>query len=312
MTNLGPVLDTEPRRLGIAMASGLLGELRPLVHRFRWGQFEVTTILDGVQRRDGISPPFGIDQSADTVRSHALANKLPTDALENSFTPTLVNTGRELVLFDTGNGAGRRSSGAGYLRERLSLAGYRPEDVDVVAFTHVHPDHINGVREGSELAYPNARYVIGEREFDVWSDGQNIPERRADNLALFNALMPPLAAKMTFLRPGQDVVSGIRAIDAYGHSLGHLAFMVESEGKALLIWGDVTNHFALSLQRPHWHAAMDDDRGRAAETRTRVLDMVATDNILAIGHHMPFPAVGYVERAAEGYRWLPLTYQLSV
>ena len=190
------------------MGSGLLGELRPLVHRFCWGQFEVTTILDGVQRRAGISPPFGIDQSADAVKARASANKLPTDALENSFTPTLVNTGRELVLFDTGNGAARRGTGAGYLRQRLSLAGYRPEDVDVVAFTHVHPDHINGVREGDELAYPNARYVIGEREFEVWSAGQEIPARRADNLALFNALIKPLAEKMTFLRAGQDVVGG--------------------------------------------------------------------------------------------------------
>lgn len=294
------------------MASGPLRELRSLVHRFRLGQLEITTILDGAQRRDGISPPFGIDQPADTVISHALANKLPTNALENSFTPTLVNTGRELVLFDTGNGAARRPTGAGYLRERMSLAGYRPEDVDVVAFTHAHPDHINGVREGDEVAYRNASYVIGEREFDVWSSGQSIPERRADNLALFNELIPPLSAKMTLLRPGQDVVGGIRAIEAFGHSLGHLAYMVESDGKALLIWGDVTNHFALSLQRPHWHAAMDDDRELAAKTRKRILDMVATDNILAIGHHMPFPAVGHVEREGEGYRWLPLTYQLRV
>ena len=294
------------------MASGLLGELRPVVHRIRLGHLEITTILDGAQRRDGISPPFGIDQPVDTVKSHALANKLPTSALENSFTPTLVNTGRELVLFDTGNGAARRANGAGFLRERLSLAGYRPEDVDVVVFTHVHPDHINGVREGDEVAYPNARFAIGEREFDVWSSGQTIPERRAENLALFNELIPPLTPKMTFLRPGQEVVGGVRAIEAFGHSLGHLAYMVESDGKVLLIWGDVTNHFALSLQRPHWHAAMDDDRQLAAQTRKRILDMVATDNMLAIGHHMPFPAVGYVEREGEGYRWLPLTYQLSV
>ena len=294
------------------MAIGLLGELYPLVHRFRLGQLEITTILDGAQRRDGISPPFGIDQPADTVMSHALANKLPTNALENSFTPTLVNTGQELVLFDTGNGAARRANGAGYLRERLSLAGYRPEDVDVVAFTHVHPDHINGVWEADEVAYPNARYVIGEREFDVWSGGQAIPERRADNLVLFNEVISPLATKMTFLQPGQDVVGGIRAIEAFGHSLGHLAYMVESDGKALMIWGDVTNHFALSLQWPHWHAAMDDDRELAAKTRKRILDMVSTDNILAIGHHMPFPAVGYVERVREGYKWLPLTYQLRV
>ena len=282
------------------------------VHRFQLGQFEVTTILDGAQRRDGISPPFGIDQDECVVSALARDNKLPVHAFENTFTPTLVNTGKELVLFDTGNGASRRSSGAGFLRNRLSLAGYKPEDVDIVAFTHMHPDHINGVWEGDQPAYPNARYVMGQREFDVWSKGDAIPERRADNRALFLRLISPLAEEMTFLAPGNDIAGGIRAVEAFGHSLGHMAYMIESDGKALLIRGDVTNHYALSLQRPDWHAAMDDDRVLAVTTRKRILDMVATDNLLAIGHHMPFPAVGYVERMGGAYRWLPLTYQLKV
>jgi glyoxylase-like metal-dependent hydrolase (beta-lactamase superfamily II) len=283
-----------------------------LVHRFQLGQFEVTTILDGAQRRDGISPPFGIDQDEHVIGALAHANRLPVHAFENTFTPTLVNTGKELVLFDTGNGASRRSSGAGFLRERMNLAGYQPEDIDIIAFTHMHPDHINGVWEGDQLAFPNARYVMGQREFDAWSKGDEIPERRAENRALFLRTIPPLADNMTFLASGNDVATGIRAVEAFGHSLGHMAYIVESAGKALLIWGDVTNHYALSLQRPDWIAAMDDDRELAVKTRKRILDMVATDNLLAIGHHMPFPAVGFVEETAGAYRWLPLTYQLRV
>lgn len=291
------------------MSAALLGELRPLVHRFLLGQFEITTILDGALRRDGISPPFGIDQSVDTVSALAQANNLPRSGFENTFSPTLVNTGRDLILFDTGNGVARRSNGAGFLRERLNLAGYKPEDVDIVAFTHVHPDHIGGVWEGEREAYPNARYVIGAREYDAWSKGDEIPERRSENLALFQRLIPPIAQKMTFLQPGQDVVSGIRTVEAYGHSLGHLAYLVESAGRSLLIWGDVTNHFVLSLQQPDWQAAMDDDREMAVQTRRRILDMVATEKLLAIGHHMPFPAVGYVDRLANAYCWVPMTYQ---
>jgi glyoxylase-like metal-dependent hydrolase (beta-lactamase superfamily II) len=292
------------------MPASLMGELRPLVHRFLLGQFEVTTILDGALRRDGISPPFGIDQSIETVATLAQTHTLPTSGFENTFSPTLVNTGQELVLFDTGNGAARRSNGAGFLRERLGLAGYKPEDVGIVAFTHVHPDHIGGVWEGDGEAYPNARYAISAREYDAWSKGDEIPERRSENLALFQRLIPPLAEKMTFLQPGQDVVSGIRTVEAYGHSLGHLAYLVESAGEPLLIWGDVTNHFVLSLQQPDWQAAMDDDREMAVKTRRRILDMVATDKLLAIGHHMPFPAVGYVDRLEDAYHWVPITYQV--
>jgi len=294
------------------MTSERLDHLSNPVYRFRLGRFEITTIRDGAQRREGVSPPFGIDQDGHVVSALAQANKLPIHAFENTFTPTLVSTGTELVLFDTGNGAQRRSSGAGFLRERLGLAGYTPEDIDVVAFTHMHPDHINGAWEGDQPTYPNARYVMGQREFDAWSSGDDIPARRADNRSLFLRLIPPLAEKMTFLAPGEDIVTGIRAVEAFGHSLGHMAYMIESDGAVLLVWGDVTNHYVLSLQRPHWHAAMDDDRAMAVRTRQRILDMVARDDMLAIGHHMPFPSVGYVERSGTAYRWLPLTYQLRV
>jgi glyoxylase-like metal-dependent hydrolase (beta-lactamase superfamily II) len=292
------------------MTAAMKGPLRPLVNRFKLGSFEVTTILDGAQNRDSVRPPFAINQPAATVSEHAHRNLLPDTWFENTFTPTLVNTGRELVLFDTGNGALRRDVGAGFLRERLSLAGYRPDDVDTVVFTHMHPDHIGGAWEDDAPAYANARYVMGRHEFEVWSSGDGIPDRRAENRTLFQRLIPPLAQKTTFLEPDDEVVSGVRAVKAFGHSLGHMAYSVESDGQTLLIWGDTTNHFAFSLQQPDWHLAIDDDPEQAAATRKHVLDMVATDRMLAIGHHMPFPAVGYVERHGGGYRWQPAAYQL--
>ncbi len=292
------------------MTSAMLGEFRPLVYRFQMGSFELTTILDGAQTRPGINPPFCIDQGAETIAAHAWANLLPADQFENTFTPTIVNTGKSLVLFDVGNGQMRRDAGAGYLRDRLSLAGYRPEDIDVVAFTHVHPDHIGGVREADAPAFPNARYVIGEVEFDEWSRGDRIPPQRSENRDMFLRLIVPLAENMTFLKPGDDVVAGIRAVEAFGHSLGHMAYLVESDGKAALIWGDVTNHYAFSLQKPEWQVAFDDDKERAIATRKRILDMAAADRLTIIGHHMPFPAVGYVENLNGAYRWLPASYQL--
>ena len=294
------------------MTAAMLANLRPVVHRFQLGSFEITTILDGAQIRQGISPPFGADQSAETIAAHATANLLPADKFENTFTPTIVNTGAALVMFDTGYGAMARESGAGHLRERLSLAGYRPEDIDIVAFTHVHPDHIGGVREGDALALPNARYVIGQVEFDEWSRGDKIPPQRKENRDMFKRLIVPLADNMTFLDPGDDVVAGIRAVEAFGHSLGHMAYLVESDGKSVLIWGDVTNHYALSLQKPQWQVGFDDDKDQAIATRKRILDMAATDRLTIIGHHMPFPAVGFVENLNGVYRWLPASYQLRV
>ena len=294
------------------MTAPLLGNLRPPVHRFKLGSFEVTTILDGAQIRPAISPPFAIDQDADTIAAHARANLLPSDKMEHMFTPTIVNTGKSLVLFDTGNGAMRRDAGVGLLRDRLALAGYKPQDIDIVAFTHVHPDHIGGIREGDDLAFPRARYVIGETEFNEWSRGDRIPPQRKENRELFERLVVPLADKMTFLKPGDDVVAGIRAVEAFGHSLGHMAYLVESDGDVALIWGDITNHYVFSLQRPDWPVAFDDDKDQAVATRKRILDMAATDGLAVVGFHMPFPAVGFVEVLNGVYRWLPASYQLNV
>ncbi len=122
----------------------------------------------------------------------------------------------------------------------------------------------------------------------------------------------PLAEKMTFIKEGATVVPGITAMEAFGHSPGHLVFHLESEGKRLMITGDTANHYILSLERPDWEVRFDADKTKAASTRKRVFDMIATDRLPFIGYHMPFPAVGFVEKRGQGYRFVPETYQFEV
>lgn len=293
------------------MPSDMKGVLRPSIYRFRLGGFEITNVLDGISQREGLHPMFGADQPAEVVQRHAAANRLPPTRFEHSYTPTVVNTGRALVLFDTGNGAMRRAAGVGNLRPLLQDAGYAPEDIDIVVITHCHPDHIGGLLEGDEPAFPNARYVFGAVEFDFWRRGE-VPEARKANRALFMNVALPLADRATLVAPDQEVVPGIRSVEAYGHSAGHMAWHLESLGQRLLLWADVTNHYVVSLQRPEWHVQVDDDKHRAVAARRRILDMVATDRLWAIGYHMPFPAVGAVERTQDGYRWVPASYQLNL
>lgn len=294
------------------MVSKQQGVLRPSLYRFKLGGFEVIAILDGVMVRDGLHPMFGADQSSATVAALAKANRLPGDRFEHPFVPALVDTGAELILFDTGNGQPRREAGVGKLRPLLTEAGYRPEDIDVVVITHGHPDHIGGLVEDGKPAFPKARYVFGEREFAAWTKNQNIPESRQQNRDMFMKIAAPLGNQATFVNPGDEVAPGIRAVEAYGHSPGLLAYHIESDGRRLLLWADVANHYVVSLQRPQWHVGVDDDKAMAAATRQRILDMVAAEELWVLGHHMPFPSLGLVEKTADGYHWVPATYQFNL
>ena len=290
----------------------MLQSIRPIYQRFTFGETEVTTILDGTHVRSPLNPPFAMDKDETELEEIGRANRLPWDLFENSYTPTLIKVGDELVLVDVGFGQGGRESGTGHLRERLREVGHAPEDVSIVVFTHVHPDHILGVNEGDGLAFPNARHMIGRREFDAWLSGDEIPSRRDANRQMFMELIVPLADRLTFLEDGDQVVSGLTAEAAYGHSVGHLMFRLESAGKQLLVWGDVANHYVYSVQYPESPVGFDDDRSSAAATRKRVLEMAATDELLICGHHMPCPSVGYIERSGAGYRWVPASYQLWI
>ncbi len=292
-----------------AASAPMLGVSRPNHHRVKLGNFEVTTILDGAIQLDGPHPIFGQNVEAADVQKLAEENFLPGTRMEIGFTPVIINTGSALIMFDAGNGAGRRPN-AGKLAATLAAAGYSADQIDIVVLTHFHPDHIGGLMEDGKPLFPNARYVTAQAEYDFWSPKEMAEGNMARVGKLVQSNVIPLAEKMSFLSPGADVVTGVTAVDATGHTPGHMAYHVESEGSRILLWADLTNHYVASLQRPDWHVRFDMDKEKAAAARKRVLDMVAADRIPATGYHMPFPAVGYVEKGGDGYRWVPASYQL--
>ena len=292
-------------------AAAKLGNAHPTFYRFKLGDFEITTVWDGAIQLDGPHPIFGQNVKAQEVEDLAAANFLPRKRMEISFTPIIVNTGKEIIVFDSGNGVARRPKGAGKLAKALNTAGFKADQVDIVIITHCHPDHIGGLMEGGKPLFPNARYYIGVDEYNFWSK-QPVDGKLGRVAKIVQSNVVPLAEKMTFLNPDKSVVSGITAIDAFGHTPGHMAYHLESSGKRMLLWADTTNHYVASLQRPDWHVRFDMDKEKAAATRKRILDMVAADRIPATGYHMPFPAVGFVEKRGATYRWVPASYQLNL
>ena len=112
--------------------------------------------------------------------------------------------------------------------------------------------------------------------------------------------------------PGGSPASGVTAVEAFGHTPGHLTYMIESQGRQLLIAADFANHYVWSLAYPNWEVRFDMDKSAAAATRVKLLDMMAADRIPFVGYHMPWPAVGYVDKHDGGYRYVPESYQLSL
>ncbi|GEO85170.1 MBL fold metallo-hydrolase [Ciceribacter naphthalenivorans] len=284
----------------------------PETHRFKVGNFEVVVVKDGARASGKPQAIFGIDQTPDAVGELLQANFLPPDNFVNSFAPVLVNTGSDVILFDTGMGEGGRANGLGRLVEGLTAAGYTREDVSIVVLTHMHGDHIGGLMEGGQPAFPNARYVTGQVEYDFWVDPARAGTPAEGGHKGVLAKVKPLADKMTFIVDGGDVVSGITGMAAFGHSPGHMIYRLESEGRQLVLAADTANHFVLSLQKPEWEVKFDMDKTAAAATRRRVFDMISTDRLAFLGYHMPFPAVGYVEKVDTGYRYVPKSYQFDI
>lgn len=305
---------------GVALGAGLgssglahaaadkQGPMSAPVARYNVGSFEINTLLDGAVSVGDPQKTFGMNVDADTFASESADNFIPADSFKAFFTPTLVNTGSELILFDTGVGEGGRPA-RGNMRAALESAGYTPEQVDVVVLTHMHPDHIGGLMEGGAPAFPNARYVTGQKEYDFWAamdpEANGVTKLMAKNVK-------PLADKMTFLGDGGSVASGVTAMAANGHTPGHMVYMLEDGGQQLVLAADLANHYVWSLAYPDWEVRFDMDKAAAAATRKSVLGMLASDRIPFVGYHMPFPAVGYVATNGSGFRYVPASYQLSL
>lgn len=277
-------------------AAPLMGPSFAQHRRFSLGNFEVTTLLVGTRPREEPQTIFGMNVSADEFADVSADNFLSTTEAQFFFTPTIVNTGAELILFDTGLNAGA-------ITAALASAGYTPDQVDVVVLTHMHGDHIGGMMNDGAPTFANARYVMGQVEFDHWA---GTGQERFDNM------VRPFAEKTTFIGDNTDVVSGITGLAAFGHTPGHMVFRIESEGEGLMLFADLANHPVWSLARPDWEVRFDADKAAAAATRRKVLGMIAADRLPAIGYHMPFPALGFIETATNGaeFRWVPEAGQM--
>lgn len=272
------------------------GKPKGRAHTIKLGEFEVTTILGGASSSDDPIATFGVGADPAEFQALAEANFIPSDRTGSSFTPTIVRTPDALVLFDTGmTPPGTAAS--------MAMAGIAANDITHVVLTHMHGDHIGGLMDGGNATFANAQLIVPKAENDYWA---------ANPAEAYTAKVVPLLDKARFIADGDEIVPGIKAEAAFGHTPGHTTYLVESQDQKLLISGDSFNHYVFSVQRPDWHVRFDVDKDMGVATRTKVLARLAQDRIPFIGYHMPFPAIGFIAPNGEGsFRFVPATYQFG-
>ena len=309
-TVLGAGMMALSAPLPASAAAPMLGGQAPGWYRFKVGSFECTVVSDGVIDLSPAHPTFGGSVATEAQVQDALrAAFLPTDRIPAQINCLVVNTQREIVLLDAGAGASRLfGPGAGGVTQAIAAAGIRPEQVDVVAFTHAHGDHCWGIADGAGRdVFPEARFAMTGTDLDFWTAEANLsmPEPMRGLIATTRDVVLPRRARFSAIAANAEIVPGIRAISTPGHTLGHVSYHVESERQRLLVMGDVANHHVLALMHPDWPFGFDADPAMATATRRRVLRMAAAERLQILGYHFPFPGLGHVETRGSGFAFTP-------
>jgi glyoxylase-like metal-dependent hydrolase (beta-lactamase superfamily II) len=277
-------------------------------HHFQVGSVRCTVLSDGYY---AYPTSWFFPNAEPAALHHALGQRrLPQDDVLSPYTCLLIETGRYVVLVDTGGGEGSSTTGA--IRARLEVAGIRPRDVDTVILTHAHPDHIGGATDlFGRPAFPNARYVLSEREWEFWTGaradlrGLRVPEEaKATIHSGARRCLGSLRHQIEAVDGEAEVVPGIRVLPAPGHTPGHLAVLVSDEGQHLLNLGDAAVH-PLHLAQPCWENGFDLAADAAVATRRRLLECAASENMRVMAFHFPFPSVGRIAAAQGGWEWSP-------
>lgn len=282
----------------------------PGFHRVLLGDFEITALSDGT-----VKLPVTKLLHGHTEKNRAeLKRNFLGEEVDTSVNAYLINTGSKLVLVDAG-AAGLFGPTLGNVMSNLKAAGYKPEQVDAVLITHMHPDHVGGLMAGEQRAFPNATVHIDKKDVDYWLSKANMDAAPEDKKGFFQGAMasvnPYLAAgKLKTFEGDTELVPGIKSSATYGHTPGHSVFVVESKGQKLVLWGDLMHVAAVQFKDPTVTIAFDSDSKAARKQREKAYADAAKNGYLVAATHVSFPGMGHLVKSSsgKGYTWLPINY----
>ena len=290
---------------GAALAKAPFAKTQtPYFYRLPVGKFQATIVSDGPLPLGEPSATFrGITK--EDVAKALTENFLPADNVVLEQNALVLNTGSRLVLFDSGMGTSKAfGPTTGRLLASLRQAGINPDQIDDVICTHAHIDHVGGLASATGKRYfRNATVHLSKADYDFWTDEKKLTGDLKPFIAHARQNLLPYKNRLKFVEDGKDVVPGVQAMAAPGHTVGHTIFVIKSENAALVFIGDTTHHQILLTERPRTEFAYDTDPKLAVQTRLKVFDMLTKDKLPFVAYHFPWPGVGHIARQGDGFRF---------
>ena len=286
----------------------------PYFYRFKIGNMEATVISDGSLP---LGPPGDafLGLTKDEITRQLTDNFLSPTSVTLEQNILVLNTGSKVVLFDTGMGTVKAfGPTTGQLLKTLAASGIPASAVDAVVMTHAHIDHCGGIMSAQNARnFPNAKLYISQADYEYWTDPAKVsaPALKAF-LDQARRNLVPNRDRIQFIKDGEEFIPGIHAMATPGHTVGHTMFMIDSAGKQLCFIGDLTHHQVLLLEKPLTEFAYDTDPKQSAQTRVKMLNMLAANKIPLLAYHFPWPGIGNVAKAGDGFRYFAAGMQMNL